>query len=190
MRFIAAALLALLSIVVADGPLLAKESAAKLPSKVVEFDGHQLKLAWRSENPELPIEEFIPADQTLEKWTRLASIRRYPDLDDAKSLAATTIETVNASYPGAPTNMFDNPESDDAIIEFVVESPAESPAESFVEYNLFKYSKDPDGGVVAQQYALRTYGDEEKFLKRLKSVRQSLLDEMATTGLQEQQKKK
>lgn len=186
MRFVAAALFALVMLAVAaERPLLAKESAAA-PPRQVEFDGKKLKLAWQSENPELPVEEFIPADETLEKWTRLASIRRFPDLDDPKSLAATTVETVNASYPGAPTNMFDNPESEDAIIEFVVDAPDES----FVEYNLFKYAKDPKGGVIAQQYALRTYGDKEKFLKHLKSVRQSLLDEMATTGLQEQHEKK
>lgn len=185
MRLAAAALFALLSLfAAANGSALAKEPAA-LPDREVEFDGKTLKLAWQGENPELPVEEFIPADETLEKWTQLASIRRFPDLDDAKGLAATTLETVSESYPGAPTNMVEKPDSDEAIIEFVVESPKESPAEPFVEYNLFKYAKDPNGGVIAQQYALRTYGDKAKFLKHLKEVRQGLLDEMAEAGLQE-----
>ena len=185
MRLVAAALFALLSLfVAADFPLLAKEPAA-LPDREVEFAGKALKLAWQSENPELPVEEFIPADQTLEKWTTLASIRRFPDLDDAKGLAASTLETVSESYPGAPTNMVEKPDVDEAIIEFVVESPDGASAEAFVEYNLFKYVKDPKGGVVAQQYALRTYDDKAKFLTHLKEIRQGLIDEMAATGLQE-----
>jgi hypothetical protein len=172
-------LFGLMSLVGAMRPAQAKGAKSAEPPAAVEFDGQTLHLAWQSENPELPVSEFIPEGETLEKWTRLASIRRYPDLDDAQELAKLTVEEVAKSYPGSPTNLVDDPHSSDAIIEFVVNAPDDS----FAEYNLFKYAKDPSGGVVAEQYALRTYGDRKTFMDELSTRRQQLLDEMTESGL-------
>jgi hypothetical protein len=172
-------LFGLMSLVVALESVHAKAPKPTELPQAVEFDGQKLLLAWQGENPEQPIAEFIPEGETLDKWTHLASIRRYPDLEDAQGLAKMTVEEVEKTYPGSPTNLVDDPKSSDAIIEFVVESPDET----FAEYNLFKYAKDPAGGVVAQQYALRTYGDRKTFLDELTAKRQKLLDEMADTGL-------
>jgi hypothetical protein len=147
--------------------------------KYVRFDGKRLNLAWESENPEQPVAEFIPEGETLEKWTHLASIRRFPGLDDPQQLAKLTIDQINEQFPGAPTNLVDNPKGDDAIIEFVVNAPDDS----FAEYNLFKYGKGASGGVVAEQYALRTYGDRKEFMDGVMAQRQKLLNEMAATGL-------
>lgn len=172
-------LFGLMSLILAMEPVQAKApKSIKLP-QAVEFDGLKLLLAWQGENPEQPVAEFIPKGETLEKWTHLASIRRYPDLEDAQGLAKMTIEEVQKTYPGSPTNLVDDPKGSDAIIEFVVNAPDDS----FAEYNLFKYAKDPSGGVVAQQYALRTYGDRKTFMDELMTRRQKLLDEMADSGL-------
>ena len=65
------------------------------------------------------------------------------------------------------------------IVDFVV-WPADA---SFVEWNVFKYAKRPEGGVVAEQYALRAYEDSEAFLKGLRPVRERLV-ELMTQGLQ------
>ena len=170
----------LLSLVSTLSPVQAKAPKLAEPPKYVKFDGLQLNLAWQSEDPEAPVAEFIPKDETLEKWTHLASIRRFPAQDDPQALAKTTVEGVAEQYPGAPTNIQNDPKGSDAVIEFVV-SP---PDDSFAEYNLFRYSKDPSGGVVAEQYALRGYGDRQEFLDSLTEQRQKLLDEMAASGLE------
>jgi hypothetical protein len=158
---------------------VAKPPQSGAPPKQVEFDGRTLELAWESENPDLPVVEFIPKGETLEKWTHLASIRQFPDVGNPQELAKLTLEQVAKDYPGAPTNMAVDPNETEAIIEFV----ADAPDDSFAEYNIFKYAKNPDGGVVAQQYALRGYGDRQKFLEELSERRQKLLDEMAEKGL-------
>jgi hypothetical protein len=173
-------LFGLLSLVTAMSPAHAKAPKIAVPPKYVKFDGLQLNLAWQSEDPELPVAEFIPKGETLEKWTHLASIRRFPQQDDPQALAKTTVEGVAEQYPGAPTNIQNDPQGSDAVIEFVV-SP---PDDSFAEYNVFRYAKDPKGGVVAEQYALRGYGDRQEFLDSLTEQRQRLLDEMAATGLE------
>ena len=161
-------------------PAEAKVPKLEAPPKYVKFAGLKLNLAWQGEDPEQPVAEFIPKGETLEKWTHLASIRRFPEQDDPQGLAKRTIEGVAEKYPGAPTNLQNDPRGSDAVIEFIV-SP---PDDGFAEYNLFRYAKDPQGGVVAEQYALRGYGDREKFLESLTEQRQKLLDEMAATGLE------
>ena len=86
-----------------------------------------------------PVAEFIPKGETLEKWTHLASIRRFPEQDDPQALAKTTVEGVAEQYPGAPTNIQNDPQGSDAVIEFIV-SP---PDDSFAEYNLFATRRTP-----------------------------------------------
>jgi hypothetical protein len=150
------------------------------PPQSVTVDGQTLNLAWQGGTPDEPIYEYIPDGEDLDTWTHLASIRKYHSINDAKALAAGTIQAVKQNYPGAPTQMVENPTSGNVMIDFLVGPPDGS----FVEYNVFQYSQRPAGGTVAQQYALRAYGDTTKFLKNLETTRGRLLNEMADHGLQ------
>ncbi|MGD9632512.1 MAG: hypothetical protein AB7G28_05330 [Pirellulales bacterium] len=154
--------------------------ASTAPPKTVTIDGQTLDLAWQGGTEDAPIYEYIPQGETLEHWTHLASIREYHSIDDAKSLAEGTVQAVKQDYPGAPTQLVENPNNGDVMIDFLVGPPDGS----FVEYNIFQYSKRPAGGTVAQQYALRAYGDTSEFLKNLESTRGRLLNEMADHGLE------
>ena len=58
----------------------------------VTFDGQKLKLAFDANSQGDTIKEYIPDGQTLQKWTKLASIREYPKLNDAHELAAAVVE--------------------------------------------------------------------------------------------------
>lgn len=150
------------------------------PPQSVIFDNQTLDLAWQGGTPDAPIYEYIPVGETLEHWTHLASIREYHSIDDAKALAEGTVQQVKLNYSGAPTQLVENPNNGDVMIDFLVGPPDGS----FVEYNIFQYSQRPGGGSVAQQYALRAYGDTTKFLKNLEDTRTRLLNEMADHGLQ------
>lgn len=150
-------------------------------AKSLTFDGQTLNLAWEGGTTEAPIREYIPAGENLEKWTHLASIREWVDLNDPRELAAGTLETVKQTYPGAPHNMAENPDTGDTVIDFLVGPPDGS----FVEYNIFKYAKRPGGGTIAQQYAVRNYDNQAEFAeKELPAIRDRVINEMATDGLQ------
>ena len=86
---------------------------------------------------------------------------------------------VKQNYPAPPTQTVENPTNGDTIVDFLVGPPDGS----FVEYNIFKYTKRKAGGIVAYQYAIRAYGDTDKFLKDLDRTRGRLLNEMADDGL-------
>ncbi len=159
--------------------VLAKEPTPA-PPKTLEFDNQILHLAWQGGEPGEPIREYIPKGETLDHWTHLASIREFSGLDDPGELAADTLKLTRESYPNTPSSSIENPTTGDTIIDFCA-WPAD---QSFLEYNVFKYSKRPGGGIIAWQYAVRVYGDATEFTKTLPALRERLVNEMATTGLE------
>jgi hypothetical protein len=153
------------------------------PPKVgqaVQFDGETLTLAYEGEQSGDTIKEFLPAGQKLDSWTKLAAIREYAGLDDPLALAAQTVKQLKKDYPLSPSSIIQNPKTGEVIVDFVV-WPEDA---SFVEFNIFKYQKRPDGGLITQQYALRAYRDQEGFLKGLRPVRERLVELMAEKGLE------
>jgi hypothetical protein len=171
-------ILALVIVLIATATRAAEPTA---PPQSLRFDNQTLNLAWQGGTPDAPIYEYVPAGETLDRWTHLASIREYHSIDNAKALADGTLQDVKQNYPGAPTQIVENPNNGDVMVDFLVGPPDGS----FVEYNVFQYSKRPEGGTVAQQYARRAYGDDaEAFGKIISDTRDRLLNEMADHGLE------
>jgi len=54
--------------------------------------------------------------------------------------------------------------------------------ESYVEFNVFRYSKGMKS-VKAQQFAMRSYGDYDAFFKKVGKERDRYLELMAKDGL-------
>lgn len=158
------------------------EDPVEAPAKTLEFDNQTLQLAWEGGEPGNPIREYIPAGESLEHWTHLASVREYADLHNPGALAAETLKLARDTYTNTPGGSIENPTTGDTIIHFCT-WPND---ESFLEYNVFKYSKRPGGGTVAWQYAVRVYGDATEFAKNLPALSERLVNEMADHGLKSQ----
>lgn len=148
-------------------------------ARTLAFDGTRLVRAAEGTTPAERWREFIPAGEKLERWTKLASIREYPTHTDARALAGELVRMLKRGYPDAPSSIIENRSTGEVIVDFVV-WPQDR---AFTEFNLFRYGKRDDGGVVAQQYALRVYGDATAFLRALKAERARLVDLMAKEGL-------
>jgi hypothetical protein len=157
----------------------AEDQAQPAATETVEFDGNVLGLASQEEEPGQSLKEYIPTGETLETWTKLAAIRQYKDFDDPKLMVGSLVKQLNKQYPESPSSIIENPTTGEVIVDFVVWPPDAS----FVEFNVFKYSKNPEGGLISEQYALREYNDAEGFLKGLRPVRERLV-ELMTDGLQ------
>lgn len=164
------------------------ESAAETKPESKEsltFAGETLELAWQGSNQGESVREFIPEGEELESWTKLASIREYDELNDVPALVGAFVRVLKERYPRSTAQIFENDETGASMIEFTVwPGDGEMLDAPFVEYNIFKYEKRPEGGAVAQQYALRAYSDTEEFLKKLEPNKKRLLDEMGDKGLQ------
>lgn len=182
LRTFATMLLAFTSFSVADEVRddEATRQASAAAAEHIQFDGRTLGLAFENATDLERVKEYIPGDQKLERWTVLASIREFPGLNDVPATVGALIKQLNKDYPQSPFSLIENPDTGDAIVDFVV-WPADG---SFVEFNILRYQKNPAGGLIAQQYALRDYEDPEGFLKKLRPLRERLINLMAKDGLQ------
>ena len=156
------------------------EDKASLKKESVSFDGTTLWLASTNENPGERVREFIPEGQKLATWTKLASLREYPKLNEPRAVAENLVRALRQQNPGAQSAIIQNPKTGEVIVDFVT-WPADN---AFVEFNIFKYSRAEGGGLIAQQYALREYQDSAAFLKSLKPLRTRLVELMAKGGLE------
>jgi hypothetical protein len=152
-------------------PAAAKPAA---PQESVTFDGRTLVLAWQGEIPGGVAREFVPAGEKPDAWTRLASIRSYAGAADPKELAVSLVQSVKAESPQAPCSIRQDAATGDVLVDYVF-WPADN---SSVEFNVFRFSKGPEG-VVAHQYAIREHRDPKGFIEELRPVRERLLGEMS-----------
>lgn len=148
-------------------------------AKAVTFDGRRLAQAAQGGTPVEAWREFVPSGEPIARWTRLASIREYPTHADPMALATGLLRALKQQNPDAPSAIIRNPSTGEVIVDFITWPPDRA----FTEFNLFRYGKRDGGGVVAQQYALRHYGDAGEFLRGLKAERTRLVELMAKEGL-------
>lgn len=145
----------------------------------VQFDGEDLELASEEAQDGQKLREYIPAGETLDSWTKLASIREYQSDKSPAENVEVFEQVLKEKYPQSPCAITQGSKPDETLIDFVV-WPEDG---SFVEFNVFKYRRTGEKGIVAEQYALREYKDTEGFLKGLKPVRERLVKLMADEGL-------
>jgi len=148
-------------------------------ARAVAFDGKRLAQAAQGGTPVERWREFVPDGEAIARWTHLASIREYPGHADPTTLATGLLQALKKQNPDAPSSFIRHPATGEVIVDFVTWPPDRA----FTEFNLFRYGKREGGGVVAQQYALRRYGDAADFLRGLKAERVRLVDLMAKEGL-------
>jgi len=157
--------------------LCAQDKAGK---PTVTFDGTTFLLASSTDNPTGLLKEYLPDGQDLESWTKLAALHEYPNVNDPRAMAENVVRVLKQRNPAAQSAMIQNPKTGEVILDFVT-WPADS---AFVEFNIFRYSRKPGGGLIAQQYALREYKNQSEFLTNLKTLRPRLVELMAKNGLQ------
>jgi hypothetical protein len=158
----------------------ADDTATEADRPSVKFDGNTLLLAWQNSEQNPTIREFIPQGQDLETWTVLSSIRDYPNLDDPFLICGAMAKRATELNADAQGRVTENNETGEAVVDFL----AWPEDKSFVEFNVFRYRKAEQGGLVAEQYAVREYKDPETFVKNLKPIRERLVKEMLKNGLE------
>ena len=152
----------------------------KTGKSIVTFDGTTFVQASSTENSTVRLKEFLPDGQNLDTWTKLAALHEYPNVSDPRAMAENVVRALKQQNPAAQSAMIQNPKTGEVILDFVT-WPANT---AFVEFNIFRYSRKPGGGLIAQQYALREYKDQSEFLRNLKMLRPRLVELMAKDGLQ------
>ena len=151
----------------------------KNPSNTIEFQGQSLRLAYVAESPDpkdgRAINEYVPVGESLENWTQLIGIYHYPHQYDSKSIAGQMVKALNASNPLARFQIRESQDGKRVMLDFITWETEKG----ITEFNVFIFQKHPEGsGLIAQQYALRAYGQAEglKFMEDLRDTRNKSLE--------------
>ena len=147
---------------------------AEAPS-ALEFGKVTFKKAFSDKSEAGPFSEYLPAGQKLETWTKLMGYFVFSDPQNPMEAATLLARVVKEQNPGAQANVITNDATGEAIVDFVT-WPKD---QAFIEFNIWKYRKAPQGGLIALQYAERAYDGQTDFLKNLKDRRSFLIETMA-----------
>lgn len=153
----------MLRIVLALLCLLAALAPARAQTPTIAFGGDELVRKHEQANAQAGIVEFVPADESIDGWTRLVGLHMFWDHPGSPSEAAAALaQTAEQNYPGTKPRL--GGEGSESLVDFVIAAPGGE----FVEFNVFKYARGPDGrGIVAFQYARRFRGLAAEDVRRL-----------------------
>jgi hypothetical protein len=166
--------------------LIAAAMTARAEDATVEFDGQSYHLdyqdAARSTNGRLgdSLAEFTLQGETVNNWTKLFAFYLFPESgDDPVAMAKTLGKTTKEINPDANFKVIRNPETGDAIIDFLTWSDGSD----VMEFNVFKYARAEFGsGLVAMQYAQRfKLGDMS--VEEFRALRARAVDDMAESDM-------
>ena len=153
--------------------LLVSIAAAEVETKSLEFDGETYYLAHTDQNDSQMIEEFVRKQDTIHKWQRLLSIRRFKALKDSRALVKSFVDALKEQNAKAPYDVQVNKATGEILFDFVVWAPDGSTA----EFNVWKFKNTPEG-VVGYQFAIKS-ANARTLMSNLQKMRTAILEKMA-----------
>jgi hypothetical protein len=169
----------------ADPPPNRSISRDTKPKESIRFDGQTLELAFQKNNDGDTIKEYIPAGETLERWTKLAALYEYPNLNDPQAIVDALVERLKARGSDIPYDVRTDSRTKAVVVDFLIwpEGAAKPENAEYVEYNIFRYESKRGGGLQAQQYAIRCYDNKFDFVTNLRTWKNRLVRQMVNEGL-------
>lgn len=151
----------------------------------IKFDGKRFVLRYKAQN-ELTqgfINEYFKPAEKFETWSEMIAIHSLPNENSYKKQVEEFkkyLVSIKADYS---INEFT--EETPPVIDFIVVSTKKYP--TIVEFNVFKYVKDQEGGLKAVQYAKRylvkTAMDVDLVKEEIKKEKKHLINKTAKLDL-------
>jgi hypothetical protein len=166
--------------------LLASVALSRAEAPVVDFGGQRYYLAYEDQaklpsgEPGDGIAEFTLEGETVDNWTKLFAYFSYPESGDDPTLAAATLgKVVKETNKDANFAIIANPDTGEAIIDFLTWAPGSD----VMEFNVFKYARAANGpGLVALQFAQRLKADDTS-VEEIRALRVRSVEEMARADI-------
>lgn len=130
------------------------------------------------------LREYLPAGETLSSWTRLASVRVFPDLDNPSAFLKKVAEGVKRSHPAARYQLLEPKDGGPLVLDFLT-FPPQGSRDNYAEWNLMRAEHIDGKGLVVYQYALRIYGPSEGSASEINAERAKMLDPFVEATFQE-----
>lgn len=136
----------------------------------IKFDNEIYNLKFSKKAPFIKgyINEYIRPSENTKNWTKLIGVYHHPESSDPIKFAIEMRDLVKGITRNAEVSLYVNKDKNEAMVDFVVSIPSKNHSLPYLEFNVFKYKKYDDKGVIAFQYAQRYY-DKGQSYDELKS---------------------
>jgi hypothetical protein len=124
------------------------------------------------------VREYIPADETLEKWEQLAAVRIFKNLRDPHAFLDGMGQQVVKRNPETRYWLVQNNETKDFLLDFMAFPPSTTQP-FYAEWNLWRASYVEEKGLVVYQYARRIYTVGPEFGQIVKAAREKMYNAFA-----------
>ncbi len=116
-----------------------------------------LKLAYAPGDSPVGLREYILPGETLQNWTRMASVRVFKNEMKPTEYLSRVGEQVKKSHPAAQAVLFKNDKTGDHVLDFLTFT-ADS---TIAEWNLMRAKYEKKKGLIVFQYAARFHTNED-----------------------------
>lgn len=99
--------------------------------------------------------EYFLNDENRENWTKMVGIYYYPEVSNPIKFADKETKNVEANEINVLLKYIENKKADKAALSYLQNGSCNG--KNYFEYNIFKYEKHPDKGIMALRYAIRYF---------------------------------
>ncbi len=143
-------------------------------------DIFQLKASHVSETDNVYENEYFPGNETKENWTKMIGIYYYPEISNPLKYADESDKKIEAREGVVLLKYIKNKKQDKAILSFL--ENGEANGKNFFEYNIYKYEKHPDKGIMVlryvKKYFFKTNDEITKIGHEVKNINDDLLEQI------------
>ena len=129
--------------------------------------------------------EYFPAAETPQNWTKMIGIYYYPDVSNPRKFAEYSEKNIEKKETVALFKFIQNKKQDKALYSYLENGSTQG--KDYFEYNLYKYEKHPDKGMMvlrfAKKYFFKTNDEITKIGHEVKGINDDLMEQLIVTPI-------
>ena len=129
----------------------------KANAEEIHFDNSKYILKYSTLSPLLKgyMNEYYPANELINNWTKMIGIYYYPNENSPIKFAKEFDKTIENSENSMLIKFIENKKQDKAVVSFLVNNTQNG--KNYFEYNVYKYEKHPKKGTMMLKYAIKYF---------------------------------
>ena len=156
-------------------------TAAAKAQPTIAIGDVKLALAFTTKDSPESIREYIPKGESLDHWSRMASVRVFPKENNPLDYLQRVGAHIPRSHPAARAQLLKHDKTGDNILDFLMFTADSSTA----EWNLMRARYEKGKGLIVYQYATRFYTVDKNLGPAIVAERLKMIDPFETASFEE-----
>ncbi len=109
--------------------------------------------------------EYFLQNETKNNWNKMVGIYYYPEISNPLKFADNECKDIESNDINVLLKFIENKQADKAALSYL--QNGSDNGKKYFEYNIFKYEKHPEKGMMALRYAIRYFFSDDDGIKAL-----------------------